>query len=92
MFGIVLELFVVKEELLTGGEHKLSAAVITLQYPVFEFHGRLPHTGNGPEIGHDPQLAGPVSLFFVRLAVTRARAAFTLAACPTSFRQTGRPS
>jgi len=30
MLGIVLELFVVKEKLLAGGEHKLSAAVIAL--------------------------------------------------------------
>jgi len=31
---IVLELFVVKEELLAGGEYKLSAAVITFQNSV----------------------------------------------------------
>jgi hypothetical protein len=38
VLGIVLELFVVEEELLARGEHKLGAAVTTLQNPVDEFH------------------------------------------------------
>jgi hypothetical protein len=42
MLRIVLELFVVEKKLLTGGENKLSAAVIALQDSVGKFHGRLP--------------------------------------------------
>jgi hypothetical protein len=42
MLGIVLELFVVEEKLLTGGENKFSAAVVALQDSVDKFHGRLP--------------------------------------------------
>jgi hypothetical protein len=48
MLGIVLELFVVKEKLLPGGEDELSAAVITLEDSVLEFHGgRLPRRKEG---------------------------------------------
>lgn len=46
MLGVVLELFVVKEELLARGEHKLRSAVITFQNPIDKFHGRLPEAGN----------------------------------------------
>jgi len=89
---IVLELFVVKEELLAGGEYKLSAAVITFQNSVFKFHGRLPQYRDGAEIGHGPQLAGPVSLFSYVEHVTRARAATKRRLFELSFRLTGRPS
>jgi hypothetical protein len=41
-FGVVLELFVVKENLLAGGEYELGAAVDALQYAICEFHGRHP--------------------------------------------------
>ena len=37
-FGLVLELFVVKEQLFSGREQKLSATVDTLQHFVLEFH------------------------------------------------------
>ena len=47
---IVLELFVVKEKLLAGGEDELNAAIATLQSPVSKFHGRLPqHRENRPK-------------------------------------------
>lgn len=38
-FGLVLELLIVKKQLLSGCEDKISATVRTLQYPVLEFHG-----------------------------------------------------
>jgi hypothetical protein len=47
VFGIVLELLIVEEELLARGEHKFGAAVSTLQNPVDEFHGRLPQRRKG---------------------------------------------
>jgi hypothetical protein len=42
MLGIILELFVVKKQLFTRGEHEFCAAIVTLQYSVDEFHDRLP--------------------------------------------------
>ena len=42
MLGIVLELFVVEEKLLAGGEYEFSAAIDALQDLILEFHGRLP--------------------------------------------------
>jgi len=53
MLGVVLELFVVKEKLLTRGEHKFGAAVVTLQDSVDKFHGRLPQSRGTFEIGHE---------------------------------------
>jgi hypothetical protein len=47
MLGIVLELFVVEEKLLTGGEDKLSAAVVAFEDSILEFHGRLPRRKEG---------------------------------------------
>jgi hypothetical protein len=40
--GIVLELFVVEENLLAGRKNELGAAVDALEYSIGEFHGRLP--------------------------------------------------
>jgi hypothetical protein len=40
VFGVVLELLVVEEKLLAGGEYEFSAAVKTLEHSIFEFHGR----------------------------------------------------
>jgi hypothetical protein len=40
--GIVLELFVVKENLLASRENELGAAVDALEYSIGEFHCRLP--------------------------------------------------
>jgi hypothetical protein len=40
--GVVLELFVVEEKLLAGGENEFSAAIDTLEYAIRKFHGRLP--------------------------------------------------
>jgi hypothetical protein len=37
-FGFVLELFVVEEKLLAGGENKVCTAVDTLQHLVLKFH------------------------------------------------------
>jgi hypothetical protein len=45
VFGVVLELFVVEEKLLTGGENKLGATVEALQNSVGILHGRLPKEG-----------------------------------------------
>jgi hypothetical protein len=42
MLGVVLELLVVEEKLLSCGEYKLSTAVIAFQDSVDKFHGRLP--------------------------------------------------
>jgi len=42
VFGVVLELLIVEEQLLARGEHKFSPAVSTLQNPIDKFHGRLP--------------------------------------------------
>jgi hypothetical protein len=38
-FGQVFKLLVVEENLFPGGEHKILAAIYTLQYLVLEFHG-----------------------------------------------------
>jgi hypothetical protein len=40
--GVVLELFVVEEDLLAGSKDELGAAVNARQYSICEFHGRLP--------------------------------------------------
>ncbi len=42
MLRVILELFIVKEELLARGEHKFRAAVTAFQNSVDEFHGRFP--------------------------------------------------
>jgi hypothetical protein len=63
VLGVVLELFVVEEKLLACGEHKLSAAITTLQHSVGKFHGRFPRNREIAESGQVQQLAGPVSLF-----------------------------
>jgi hypothetical protein len=42
VLGIVLELFIVEEELLARGEHEVNAAVSALQDSVDKFHGRFP--------------------------------------------------
>jgi len=44
MLRVVLELFVVEEKLLSGGENKFSAAIIALKDSVGKFHGRLPRS------------------------------------------------
>jgi hypothetical protein len=40
--GVVLELFIVEEDLLARRKNKLGAAVDALQYSIRKFHGRLP--------------------------------------------------
>jgi hypothetical protein len=46
VLGVILELFVVKEDLLTRREDELGAAVGALEYSILEFHvGRLPYSG-----------------------------------------------
>jgi len=42
--GIVFELFVVKKQLLAGGEDELFPAINAFQNSISEFHGRLPRT------------------------------------------------
>jgi len=50
--GIVLEIFIVEEELLTRGEDEFRAAIDAFQYLIREFHGRLPRRRELAEIGH----------------------------------------
>jgi hypothetical protein len=40
--GLILELLVVKEQLLPGSKNEISAAINTLQNLVLKFHGTLP--------------------------------------------------
>jgi len=42
VLGVVLELFIVEEQLLTRSKNKLGAAIAALQDSVYKFHGRLP--------------------------------------------------
>jgi hypothetical protein len=49
MLGVVLELFIVEEELLACSEHKLGAAVDAFQHSIGEIHGRLPSQGLSPK-------------------------------------------
>jgi hypothetical protein len=63
VLGIVLELFVVEEELLACCEYELGAAVNTLKDSIGEFHGRLLSQGLSPKSAMALQrLAGPGSL------------------------------
>jgi hypothetical protein len=63
MLGVVLELFVVEEQLLACCENKLGAAVNALEDSIGEFHGRLPSQGRPPKSAMTQQeLAGPGSL------------------------------
>ena len=47
-FGFVLELFVVEEELLAGGEDEVRTAVDTFESLVLEFHSSLPPGAEDP--------------------------------------------
>jgi hypothetical protein len=49
VFGVVLELFVVKKELLAGSKNKLGATVDALQRSIGEFHGLLASQGITPK-------------------------------------------
>jgi len=49
MLWVVLELFVVEEELLACSKNELGAAVNALQDSIREFHGRLPSQGLAPK-------------------------------------------
>ncbi len=49
MLGVILELFVVKEELLACCEYKFGAAVNAFEDSIGEFHGRLPSQGLPPK-------------------------------------------
>jgi hypothetical protein len=42
VLGVVLELLVLKKDLLARGKHKLGAAIGALQDSIGEIHGRLP--------------------------------------------------
>jgi hypothetical protein len=55
VFGVVREVFIVKKQLLAGREHKLGATIVTLQYPVDKFHGRLPCHRGIRRIGHESE-------------------------------------
>lgn len=60
--GVIFEILVVEEKLLTCSKDKFRAAINTLEYLIREFHGRLPRSREPAEIGHDLECAGPVSL------------------------------
>jgi len=49
VFGVVLELFIVKKELLAGSKNKLGATVDALQRSIGEFHGLLASQGITPK-------------------------------------------
>ncbi len=53
VFGIVLELFVEKEQLLARSEYELGAAIDAFESLVDEFHGRYPKEREHTEIGHE---------------------------------------
>jgi len=65
VLGIVLELFVVEENLLAGGKHKVGAAVAAFEYSISKFHWPAsPKQGGSPKSASDVQnRAGPGSLF-----------------------------
>jgi hypothetical protein len=64
VFGIVLELFIVEEELLARCEDKIRAAIYTFQGSISKFHSRLPQNREQAEIGHGFfKLVIPVSLY-----------------------------
>jgi hypothetical protein len=64
MLGVVLELFIVEENLLACSENKLCAAVNALQDSIREFHGRLPSQGLSPKSATSLlDLAGSGSLY-----------------------------
>jgi hypothetical protein len=77
MLGVVLELFIVKEDLLARGKHKFGATIGALQYSIGEFHGRLPQIRevrrNRPWLRRDVPVAVPCLL---SECTTRARTAF----------------
>jgi hypothetical protein len=43
--GVIFKLFIVKEELLSGGEDELIATVNAFEDSILKFHGRLPREG-----------------------------------------------
>jgi hypothetical protein len=49
VLGVILELFIVEEELLARSEYKLGVAVDAFQHSIGEFHGRLPSQGLTPK-------------------------------------------
>src|SRR6185437_8950909 len=53
MLGVVLELLIVKKQLLARGEHELRPAVIAFQDSIKKFHGRLPRNREDDRNGHD---------------------------------------
>jgi hypothetical protein len=59
--GIVLEILVVEEKLLTSGKDEFRTAVDTLEDLIRKFHGRLPRRGNLPKSAIDLGCAGPDS-------------------------------
>jgi hypothetical protein len=57
---VVLELFVVEENLLARGKDKFCAAVDALKHSICEFHGRLPSQGLPPKTVMDEDAPIPV--------------------------------
>ena len=91
VLGVVLELFIVKEDLLARGKDKFGAAVCALQNSIGEFHGRLPRTGKNIVIGHGSEEACR-SRFPVLLSecTTRARTASKKSGILTLSGRTGK--
>jgi len=50
--GVIFEVFVVEEQLLTCGEDEFRTAVNTLENFIRKFHGRLPRRRELTENGH----------------------------------------
>jgi hypothetical protein len=55
VLGIIRELFVVKEQLLTGCKDKRGAAIYALQLSIDKVHGQLPKTGKITATGRHPK-------------------------------------
>lgn len=53
MFGIVLELFIVKKYLLARRKHEICSAVYAFEHSIDELHGRLPSQGLTPKSAMD---------------------------------------
>jgi hypothetical protein len=75
VFGIVLELFVVEEELLARGKDELGAAVYALEHTIGKFHGRLPQQGAPPESAMAPPNSPVAVPCFLSTCTSRARTA-----------------
>jgi hypothetical protein len=92
VFGIVLELLIVKKDLLACCKHELRAAVDTYERAIVEFHGRLPPQGRAPKSAMFSS-SSPVPVPCIRSScLTRARTAPRILRCRTLPGLPGQPS